>query len=376
MKQLLAALLLMTVTVAPAGTAAAPSLQAGLRGVLQAYLKERGSIEHITAASVSIERSAGDPQVLAAAGSSPSSLFQIGSNTKAFTAVLALQLEAAGKLSIDEPIGRWLPQYPAWKNITIRRLLHMVGGLPTYDNELAFQKDYAAQPYRNFSTAQLIAYVYPKAGLRGWNYSNTGYLLTQLIIERVTGRSYGEVLRSRIFQRLGLRDTYYYSGTVPASVRDRVVDGYFASNDADNKGLAPIYDKNVRDYTLSWTQGAGGIISTPADVTRWARALYSGALLPAKQQAQLTTLVSTESGRRIASTSATNPRGFGLGVAQLMRPKIGRIWYYEGETLGYRVLHALMPDGTIITVALNSQPPAKDDKIHDLMTRCLAVLPK
>jgi D-alanyl-D-alanine carboxypeptidase len=159
-------------------------------------------------------------------------------------------------------------------------------------------------------------------------------------------------------------------------VRDRVVDGYFASNDADNKGLAPIYDKNVRDYTLSWTQGAGGIISTPADVTRWARALYSGALLPAKQQAQLTTLVSTESGRRIASTSATNPRGFGLGVAQLMRPKIGRIWYYEGETLGYRVLHALMPDGTIITVALNSQPPAKDDKIHDLMTRCLAVLPK
>ena len=76
----------------------------------------------------------------------PSSVWQIGSNTKAFTSVLLLQLEAKGRLSIDDPLARWLPEYPQWGDVTIRRLLSMTSGIPTYDAQPAFSADYVADP--------------------------------------------------------------------------------------------------------------------------------------------------------------------------------------------------------------------------------------
>jgi len=129
-------------------------------------------------------------------------LFQIGSNTKAFTAVTLLQLEADGKLRMDDRIGRWFPQYPAWRNITIRQLLNMTSGIPTYDAVPAMWKPYVADPYRFYSTADLIAYVYPKrqfAPSHGWLYSNTAYLLSEMIIEAVTKHDYAVELRHRFF---------------------------------------------------------------------------------------------------------------------------------------------------------------------------------
>jgi D-alanyl-D-alanine carboxypeptidase len=383
MQQLPMKSLVLLVVTALALSAVAPAsndaqLQAKLRGTLQSYLNERGSIERITAASVSVN-AAGDAPIAVAAGANPSSLFQIGSNTKAFTATIALQLEAEHKLRIDDPIGPFLPQYPAWKHLTIRRLLNMTSGIETYDNTLAFQRYYASHPYHNFTAAELISYVYPKNGkatfMTGWHYANTGYILTQLVIERVTGKRYADVLRERIFNRLHLRNAYYYPHALPTVIRKRLVAGYFYSNDPDNAGLQPIYNHDVADYTLSWTQAAGGIVATPADVTRWAQALYSGELLPAAQHREMMTLVSQKTGKPIAGASPENSHGFGLGVGELYKPPLGRIWFYEGETLGYRVLHAFLPEKrTIITVALNSQPNASEDHIGDLLMRVLADL--
>lgn len=379
MKQVLSCIMAILAGVAPVGAAPAPSLQTKLQTILQTYLKERARAEHVTAASVSVSNGNADAPVVAAVGAAPSNLFQIGSNTKAFTSVIVLRLEAAGKLRIDDPIGRRLPQYPAWKNLTLRRLLSMTGGIETYDNTPAFQTAYAKNPYRNFRASELVGYVYPKNGkpkvLSGWHYSNTGYILAQMIIERITGKRYGELLREEIFKPLGLRDTYYDPHVLAPAQHNRLVNGYFASNDPDNAGLRPLYDTNVKNYSLSWTQAAGGIVATPRDVSRWARALYGGKFLPAKQQAEMMTLVSTKTGRPIASATVSDPHGFGLGVAQLMKPPLGRIWYYEGETFGYRVLHAWLPQsGTIVTIGLNSQPDAKEDRIGQLMAQVLSAL--
>jgi D-alanyl-D-alanine carboxypeptidase len=379
MWKLFLAFFLAAATLAPASASNRLALPDTLRSILQSYLKERGAAEHVTAASLSVSLRPGDAPLAVAAGTEPSNLFQIGSNTKAFTAVTVLQLEALGKLHIDDRVGRWLPQYPAWKNVTIRRLLNMTSGIPTYDNNPKMQADFAAQPYRNFSEGELVAYVYPRDGKStfapGWTYSNTGYILTQMIVERITGRPFAEVLRTKIFGPLGLGDTYYAQHRLAPDVHNRLVAGYFASDDAVNRHLAPLYGKNVRDYTLSWAQAAGGIVATPADVTRWARRLYSGTLLPAEQQAELMTLVSNKNGRPISATNASDPHGFGLGVAQLDKPPLGRIWYYEGETLGYRVLHAWLPtSNSIVTIALNSQPREKEDKIGELMSRVAVAL--
>ena len=127
----------------------------------------------------------------------------------------------------------------------------------------------------------------------------------------------------------------------------------------------PQLGHDVSRDTLSWARAAGGIISTTSDMTRWERALYGGGLLPPQQQAELESLISTKTGQPIARTSTTDPQGFGLGVAQLTDEELGTFWFYEGETLGFRALHAYFPDsGLIIAIGLNSA--TADDQISTL----------
>jgi D-alanyl-D-alanine carboxypeptidase len=362
--------------------AAAPSdatLRASLQRDLNQYLSARSKIEHISAISLSvslhgqpqnINLTAGRTRYGGATPVTPDNLWPIASNTKAFTTATILQLEAEGKLSIDQTVGRWLPQYPAWKNVTIRRLLDMTSGIPTYDFVPAWQRDYVKNPKRNFTIAELIAYVYPENNpnapppTHGYNYSNSNYLLAELIIERASGHSYASELERRFLQSdIGLNDTYYSGTQYPHDVLDRVVSGYFFSHDAEMAGLAPLFGKDVRDDTLSWGQAAGGMISTPEDLTRWARALYTGPVLAPKQRSELLSLVSMKTGKPIAKTSLSDPRGFGLGVSQSTAPEVGTVWLYEGETFGHRTYLLYFPrQDAVIAFGLNSAPDSKEDQ--------------
>jgi D-alanyl-D-alanine carboxypeptidase len=385
-RALVAALLVLAGLVAPiAGNVpahAAPSgpvtasagdddLKSRLRADLEAYLQARGVAEHVSAAGLSvnlpdrwstIDVSAGTTTFGGSVPLRPDSLWQIGSNTKAFTSVLLLQLEAEHRLSIDDPLGRWLPQYPQWRDVTIRRLLTMTSGIATYDDQPAWYADYAADPHTYFSPERLVGYVLGAPATSGYSYSNTNYVLAEMIIERVTGTSYQDQLYRRITGPLCLRDLYYREHVYPTSVTSREPAGYFFN---DQFPLTQLLGRDVSRDTLSWARGAGGIISTTSDMTRWERALYGGHLLPPQQQAELERLVSTTTGQPIASTSATDPRGFGLGVAQLTDEELGTFWFYEGETLGFRALHAYFPEsGVIIAIGLNSA--TADDEIATL----------
>jgi D-alanyl-D-alanine carboxypeptidase len=303
----------------------------------------------------------------------PSNLWEIGSNTKAFTAIEILRLEAAGKLSIDQTVGRWLPQYPLWKDVSIRSLLDMTSGIPTYDAVPAMLARYSKDPQHNFTATELIGYVYPGNGRPpakspGYLYSNTNYVLAQLIIERASGRSFTSRIEDLIRSKPYLGNTYYAADRYPAAVLDRLVSGYFASTDEDNAGLAPVLGQDVSRHSSSWKQAAGGIISRPADLAHWARALYTGALVPAKQQAELEQIVSLKTGKPISDVSEGEPRGFGLGIARMMVPKLGTIWWYEGETLGYRMVQVYFPKkNVVVAFGLNSQPTKKDDHVPQLV---------
>jgi D-alanyl-D-alanine carboxypeptidase len=393
-RALIAALLVLAGLVAPlAGNVpahAAPSdpVTAGagddavtsqLRADLEAYLQARGAAEHISGAGLSvnlpdhrstIDVSAGTTTFGGSVPVQPDSVWQIGSNTKAFASVLLLQLEAEHRLSIDDTLGTWLPQYPQWRDVTIRRLLNMTSGIATYDDQPAWYADYAADPHTYFSPERLVGYVLGAPATSGYSYSNTNYVLAEMIIERVTGTSYQDELYRRIIEPLGLRDLHYRPDVYPASVTSPEPAGYFFNSQFP---LPQLLGRDVSRDTLSWARAAGAIISTTSDMTRWERALYGGRLLPPQQQAELESLVSSTTGQPIARTSATDPQGFGLGVAQLTDPQLGTLWFYEGETLGFRALHAYFPDsGLIIAIGLNSA--TADDQIATLMKSVYATL--
>jgi D-alanyl-D-alanine carboxypeptidase len=355
------------------------ALRAAMQQSLNSYVTTYAKPEHISAASLSVSLPGKSQNINLTAGRrawqsggpvAPDDLWQIGSNTKAFTAVALLQLEAEGKLTIDQTVGDWLPQYPAWKSVTIRRLLDMTSGIQGYDNVPAMSAAWTTI-YRRFTPEQLVGFadpIYPNAPkpTHGWNYSNTNYMLAGMIIERATGHTYGEELTRRFFVPLHLTNTYYSPNVYPKSVTDRMVSGYWANAGPGNEALAHFLNQDMRLSDMSWAGAAGAIVSTPEDVARWSRALYEGDLLAAKQRRELMTIVSIKTGQPIAATSASDPLGFGLGVGQGTRPKLGTYWYYQGETLGYRMVYAWFPKSDVVlAVGVNSQPT--DNHIGDLL---------
>ena len=192
--------------VVPLGAAATVTLQtkvlkAQLKAELDSYLSKRRKPEGISAISAFVSQGAGGPWFSVVTGTTSRAsdvpidgrtLFQIGSNTKSFTAALLLKEEAAHHLDIDQTIGRWLPQYSAWRDASIRRLLNMTAHIPTYSEAPVFQRAQAADRFRHYTLRQLIAYAYPSATVHlptptdPWFYSNTNYILAGLIAEKAS----------------------------------------------------------------------------------------------------------------------------------------------------------------------------------------------
>jgi D-alanyl-D-alanine carboxypeptidase len=361
------------------GTAVVASLQSRL----SQYLSTRGTAEHISAVSLRVTFRGNRPSVNLTVGTtrygggapaSSSMVWQIGSNTKAFTSVILLQLEAEGKVSINDTVGQWLPQYPEWRNITIKRLLNMTSGIPDLDQQPAFLRTLAANPDTVFSTARLVSYAYGlPLGKDTYSYSNTNYTLVQLIIQRVTHDSFADQLMRRIIIPLGLRSMCLAPYSCHSSTASRMPAGYFFM--AEIPQLKSLLGKQLPRLNLTSAQGSGDIVSSLRDMTSWDRALYQGELLPKTQQRQLESLVSMRTGRPIPRTTLSDPGGYGLGVGQATSKATGTVWAYEGETFGYRVEHIYFPStGLIIALGVNSS--TDNDQLGALALSVYQILQK
>jgi D-alanyl-D-alanine carboxypeptidase len=371
------------------------ALKARLQGVLDAYVKDRASVEGLSGAALQIDRGGRKP-ILVYAGDDglndkkpigPNTLFDIGSNTKEFTAALILKLEATGKLSIDDTIGKWLPQYPAWKDVTIRSLLQMTSPIPNYSETVAIGEIEVADLQHQFADKDLIGFVDPANGHQfppatGWFYSNTNYILAGLIIEAASGMDYERALTTMIFEPLGLLNTYYADGPRPGPasagpVMSRVPRALYMLQDClmyqpepcSVSTLAPLIGKDMRLQNRSWAAEAGAIISNPHDLALWIRALLEKRFVPAKQLTEMTTLVSNKTGLPLKEVSADAPEAFGLGLGRFYREELGgAYWFYEGETLGFRTIFAYWPqDDLLITGSVNSRPPNGEDKFGPIV---------
>lgn len=367
------------------------ALIARFQRVVDAYVKDRASIEGLSGVALQVDRGAGHPIISVFAGDDgladakpigPDTLFQIGSNTKEFTAALILKLAAAGKLKLDDTIGKWLSQYPAWKDVTIRALLQMTSPIPNYSETIAISEIQAADIHHQFSDQDLIGFVDPGAGQHfppatGWFYSNTNYILAALIIEAASGMNYEQALTTMILEPLELNDTFYANGPHPGPAAAgphlaRVPRALFLLQDCLDyqpqpcrvSTVAPLIGKDMRTGNLSWAGAAGAIISNPRDLASWIRALFGTRVIPAQQFKEMTTLVSNKTGMPLSEVSAEEPVGFGLGLARAYRKELGgAYWFYEGETMGFRTIFAYWPqDDLLITGAVNSRPPNGEDK--------------
>lgn len=217
---------------------------------------------------------------------SPRSVFLIGSLSKQFTAVAILQLRDRGRLTLTDPICKYLDRCPeAWKPVTLRHLLTHTSGifnissLPEWDDSLSM---------RRFDRVDFLDVVRERPLLFApgaeYKYSNTGYYLLGLVIDRVSGTSYEEYLHRNIFAPLGMTSTRVDDGRT--LVPNRTTGYYWAAN-----SFVHALPQNV---LLSL--GSGGILSTTGDLLRWDAALYTDTILSRSSRDEMFTPVLKEYG--------------------------------------------------------------------------------
>jgi CubicO group peptidase (beta-lactamase class C family) len=154
-------------------SAADPTQVERVQAAIDAWLAARAPIEKVTGIASYISFGAAGPAIEAFSGKvgrdpdagpvDQDTLYQMGSTSKSFTVAVILQLEAAGKLSIDDTLNKWLPEYPAWKDVTIHRLLNMTSGIPNYSETEWMSRAWANEPMRAFTLKELADAAYPSA---------------------------------------------------------------------------------------------------------------------------------------------------------------------------------------------------------------------
>ncbi|MFD9074884.1 serine hydrolase domain-containing protein [Streptomyces lasiicapitis] len=285
----------------------------------------------------------------------PDSRFRIGSLTKMFTATAVLQLVGEHRVGLDAPVERYLPGVVRGHGndgrvITVRQLLQHTSGLPDFLDHLKPQ-DILKDPLVHRDPRDLVnlALEHPRVFEPGtdWDYSNTGYLLAGMIIEKVTGHSYAEEIRERIIEPLRLRETY-----VP---RSSAIPGPHPRGYARPGKDAPLLDVTRIDPSVGGT--AGGVISSGTDINRFLRALLRGDLL---RPAELRHMMKTR------PTGNEDGRAYGLGLESRPLPGGGLYWGHTGDFLGFETMAGATADGRQATVMVNLGPGGSDAQSDDI----------
>ena len=357
-----------------------PGTSRQLQTLIDTYLEARHDIEKISGIALHVDVGGRHPIDLFTGTDGRDgkpidgrTLFQIGSNTKHFTSALVLKLEADGLLNIEQTVGDWLPQYPAWAKVTIRSLLNMTSDIPTYSETVPIAETMSADLDHQFSQSDLVAAAYDQnlPIPSGYFYSNTNNVLAGLIIEAATHMTFGDALDAML-RPLHLKQTFYRDGPYPPRVLKRLPVGIYANTDCTiyqpqpcgTTAWAGLVGKDVSHQNLSWAGPAGGMISNTTDLSHWVRALFNGKVIPREQLEEMTSIVSTKTGLPIPDVSADDPAGFGLDLGRAYRASLGgTYWFYQGTTFGFRAIFAYWPQyDLVITAMTNSQPQDADDQ--------------
>lgn len=282
-----------------------------------------------------VRRGYGRSDLAADIEAGPATNYRLASVSKQFTATAVLLLMQDGQLSIDDPVKRWLPSLPAVADaITLRHLLSHTSGVLDYE-------DLMAEPYPGqildagvLGLLEKQNRLYFPPGSR-YRYSNSGYALLALVVERVSGMSFPDYLRARIFAPLGMRNTL-------ARVDDGPAVPYRAFGYSETAGGWQFADQSATSAVL----GDGGIYSNIDDLAVWDAALYDDRLLSQTSRA----LAFGHQARVSGESDTAFHYGFGWRVAA----DHSRVWH-TGESIGFRNAMVRWPKQRLTVAVLSNR---------------------
>src|SRR5215210_4814190 len=249
--------------------------------------------------------------------------FPIASITKTFVAALTVKLAEQGRLRLDDPLARWLPDWPNADKISLRQLLNHTSGVDNFELRLddPYQRAIDAEPTRLWSPQRTLSYAHGPEFAPGsrWEYNNANYILAGLVIERATGSSVARELHHELLDPLGLDD-------VVLQPQERA-HGYGAPMAAERRALRAGGPRFVPYDSIASSAWAGGAIVAGAEsVARWGDTLLRGKALSASARKQMLTFVPVE-GDRVA---------YGLGITRLSSPELGSdVLGHDGTAPGF-----------------------------------------
>ncbi|MFL7838055.1 MAG: serine hydrolase [Candidatus Promineifilaceae bacterium] len=272
---------------------------------------------------------------------------EIGGGTMMFTGVLLAQLQEEGLLSLDDPLSKWLPDVAAWipngDVITLRQLATHTSGIPDYSDAVisagagdseALRSGYTPEELVRLAVENMPPDFNP--GEPGqWHFSNTGYILLGMVLEAAGGQSYADMLQNRIFSPLGMTNTELLEGT---PYIDSIVDGY----------MTYPYETDTSEWNGSQGWAAGGIISTAADLGKFARSLMGGALF--KDPATLAVMTDFVKVPENRNTAVSGGSGYGIGLMEFAPG----LWGHRGQTIGFSSIVALDPAAQFVFIVLTN----------------------
>lgn len=262
-------------------------------------------------------------------------MFEIGSVTKQFTAAAILQLRDAGKLSLDDEITKWLPDFDTRGNkLTVRRLLDHTSGIVGLTEMPEFDLLVWNQRFPRDSAYALIKrYPFQFPTGTAQMYNNSAYWLLGLVIEKASGMTYEDYVEQRIFAPLGMkRSMYCNSGeSVP-----RRANGYSVQN-----GVIRRAPTNVH----TWPFAAGSLCSTAGDLVTWVKALHGGKVLSPRSYREMITPATLNDGTALR---------YGMGIA-VGKDSRGLTYIGHGGTVtGFSAEAGWYPDAQLAVVALTN----------------------
>jgi CubicO group peptidase (beta-lactamase class C family) len=263
----------------------------------------------------------------------PETNFRLASVTKQFTAISILMLVEEGKLEMKTTLKEIFPGFPAYgAGITIKNLLQHTSGLIDYEDLIP---DTAAVQVKDKDVLNLIMQTdstYFEPGSM-YKYSNTGYALLALIVEKISGKPFRDFLNDNIFQPLGMKNTIAFEKGIN-EVKNRAY-GYSIKN-----GIAELTDQSITSAVL----GDGGIYSSLNDLYKWDQALYAGSLIDKKYIDESWTRGKTTDGKEFSY-------GYGWRLETYMD---NEVVYHTGSTRGFRNILYKIPEINLTVIILTN----------------------